>query len=171
VIPAHCPATPQRHACSSVSIRADAAIRAAQPVRMTNSPFPLVRLVLPRGHARHTGVSGSGRLFARFPGDLGHGLGIPAHGAPGELLRRTLRGTVRAERTDPVLIYDETHLRGVQGYVRHCNGHRPNQSRRQRPPDQDELAVIPLDALVQRRKILGGVICLLLGLSTGHGWA
>jgi putative transposase len=38
------------------------------------------------------------------------------------------------------------------------NGHRPHQSRLQRPPDQDRPVVVPLDALVQRRKILGGVI-------------
>jgi putative transposase len=58
-----------------------------------------------------------------------------------------------------MLIYDETHLRAVlQTYVRHYNGHRPHQSRQQRPPNHDEPAVIPLDTLVQRRKILGGVI-------------
>jgi putative transposase len=58
-----------------------------------------------------------------------------------------------------MLIYDEAHLRTVlQAYVRHYNGHRPHQSRQQRPPDHDESAVIPLDTVVQRRKILGGVI-------------
>ncbi len=67
--------------------------------------------------------------------------------------------TVRSECTDRMLIYDEAHLRAVlQTYVRHYNGHRPHQSRQQRPPDHDESAVMPLDALVQRRKILGGVI-------------
>jgi hypothetical protein len=58
-----------------------------------------------------------------------------------------------------MLIYNEAHLWAVlRAYVRHYNGHRPHQSRQQRPPDHDEPAVIPLDALVQRRKILGGVI-------------
>jgi hypothetical protein len=38
------------------------------------------------------------------------------------------------------------------------NGHRPHQSRNQRPPDHGEPVVVPLDALVQRRKVLGGVI-------------
>jgi hypothetical protein len=38
------------------------------------------------------------------------------------------------------------------------NGHRPHQCRQQRPPDHDESAVIALDAPVQRRKVLGGVI-------------
>ncbi len=67
--------------------------------------------------------------------------------------------TVRSECTDRMLIYDEAHRRAVlQTYVRHYNGHRPHQSRQQRPPDHDESAVIPLDTLVQHRKILSGVI-------------
>jgi putative transposase len=67
--------------------------------------------------------------------------------------------TARSECTDRMLIYDEAHLRAVlQAYVRHYNGHRPHQSRKQRPPDHDEPTAISLDTLVQRRKILGGVI-------------
>jgi transposase InsO family protein len=67
--------------------------------------------------------------------------------------------TVRSECTDRMLIYDEAHLRAVlQTYVRHYNVHRPHQSRQQLPPDHDEPVVVPLDATVQRRKILGGVI-------------
>jgi putative transposase len=58
-----------------------------------------------------------------------------------------------------MLIYGESHLRAVLwAYAGHYNGHRPHQSRRQRPPDQDEPIVVPLDAPVQRRKVLGGVI-------------
>jgi hypothetical protein len=67
--------------------------------------------------------------------------------------------TARSECTDRMLIYGEAHLRAVlQAYTRHYNGHRPHQSRQQRPPDHDEPVVVPLDALVRRRKILGGVI-------------
>jgi hypothetical protein len=67
--------------------------------------------------------------------------------------------TVRAECTDRMLIYSEAHLRAVlRTYAGHYNGHRPHQSRHQRPPDHDEPVVIPLDAPVQRRKVLGGVI-------------
>ena len=58
-----------------------------------------------------------------------------------------------------MLIYGERHLRTVPGrYAGHYNGHRPHQSRQQRPPGHDKLVVVPLTAPVQRRKVPGGVI-------------
>ena len=67
--------------------------------------------------------------------------------------------SARAECTDRMLIYDERHLRSVLGeYASHYNGHRPHQSRQQRPPDQDCQASPPLDLPVKRRKVLNGVI-------------
>jgi putative transposase len=67
--------------------------------------------------------------------------------------------TARAECTDRMLIYSEDHLRTVlRRYTGHYNGHRPHQSRRQRPPDHDEPVIAPLSAPVQRRKVLGGLI-------------
>ena len=67
--------------------------------------------------------------------------------------------TVRAECTDRILIYSERHLRSVLGeYAGHYNGHRPHQSRQQRPPDHNDQARPPLDLPVQRRKVLGGAI-------------
>ena len=58
-----------------------------------------------------------------------------------------------------MLIYGESHLRAVlRTFAGHYNGHRPHQSRQQRPPYHDEPVVVPLDAPVQRRKVLGGVI-------------
>jgi putative transposase len=58
-----------------------------------------------------------------------------------------------------MLIYDEAHLRAVlRTYAGHYNGHRPHQSRQQRPPDHDEQETAPIGTLVQRRKVLGGVI-------------
>ena len=67
--------------------------------------------------------------------------------------------TVRTECTDRILIYNEAHLRAVlRTYAVHYNGHRPHQSRHQRPPDHAEIVDVPLDASVQRRKVLGGVI-------------
>ena len=75
--------------------------------------------------------------------------------------------TARSECTDRMHIYGERHLRfygerhlrSVLGeYAGHYNGHRPHQSRQQRPPDLDTPVVVPLTSSVQRRKILSGVI-------------
>jgi putative transposase len=67
--------------------------------------------------------------------------------------------TVRTKCTDRMLIYGEAHLRAVlRAYTGHYNGHRPHQSRQQRPPDDDQMVIVPLNAPVQRRKVLGGVI-------------
>ncbi|MEV5561223.1 integrase core domain-containing protein [Nonomuraea wenchangensis] len=67
--------------------------------------------------------------------------------------------TVRAECTDRMPIYDERHLQSVlEEYAEHYNTHRPHQSRQQRPPDQDEQVVVPLEGRIQRRKVLSGAI-------------
>jgi putative transposase len=58
-----------------------------------------------------------------------------------------------------MLIYGERHLRSVLSqYAGHYDGHRPHQSRQQRPPDQDDQGSPPLDLPVRRREVLGGVI-------------
>ena len=67
--------------------------------------------------------------------------------------------TARAECTDRILIYHKRHLRSILGeYAGHYNGHRSHQSRQQRPPDHDPVVVVPPDAPVQRRPVLGGAI-------------
>lgn len=67
--------------------------------------------------------------------------------------------TARAECTDRMLIYDERHLRSVlEEYAEHYNGHRPHQSRQQRPPDQDEQVIVPLEGRIRRRRVLSGAI-------------
>ena len=50
------------------------------------------------------------------------------------------------------------HPQVLRTYAGHYNGHRPHQSRQQRPPEHDEPVVVPLTAPVQRRKVLGRVI-------------
>ncbi|MDX3104758.1 integrase core domain-containing protein [Nonomuraea angiospora] len=67
--------------------------------------------------------------------------------------------TVRAKCTDRMLIYNERHLRSVlTEYAAHYNGHRPHQSRAQRPPDHDARTVAPLEGRIERRRVLGGLI-------------
>ena len=67
--------------------------------------------------------------------------------------------TVRSECTDRMLVYGERHLRTVlERYAGHYNGHRPHQSRQQRPPNHDTPVVVPPGAPVQRRKVLRGAI-------------
>ena len=58
-----------------------------------------------------------------------------------------------------MLIYGDGTCRPVLGqYAGHYNGHRPHQSRQQRPPDQEAHVSALLNLPVQRRKVLGGVI-------------
>lgn len=52
--------------------------------------------------------------------------------------------TARSECTDRMLIQGERHPRTVLGkYSGHDNGHRPHQSRQQRPPDHDTPVTMP----------------------------
>jgi len=70
-------------------------------------------------------------------------------------------GTLRRELLDRILILGERHLALVLGeYVSHYNGHRPHQSRQQRPPDvqaQPVRAVADLRS-VSRKSVVAGVI-------------
>jgi hypothetical protein len=78
----------------------------------------------------------------------------------------TIRKILRAHRIPPPSRHDGSWRVFLRAHAAtllatdffHYNGHRPHQSRQQRPPDHDEMAVVPLDAPVQRRKVLGGVI-------------
>ncbi len=68
-------------------------------------------------------------------------------------------GTVRRECTDRMLIAGERHLRVVlDGYVRHYNDHRPHQALGQQPPYPPSARLSGVNARVERRPILGGLI-------------
>ena len=68
-------------------------------------------------------------------------------------------GRSRQVITDPAESALRLALRAVlRTYAGHYNGHRPHQSRQQRPPDHDEQEVMPIGTPVQRRKVLGGMI-------------
>jgi len=70
-------------------------------------------------------------------------------------------GTLRRELLDRTLILGERHLAMVLSeYVSHYNGHRPHQSRRQRPPDMEAQPVRDVADLpsVRRKPVVAGLI-------------
>ena len=72
-----------------------------------------------------------------------------------------VNGTLRRELLDRILILGECHLALVLGeYVVHYNGHRPHQSRQQRPPDMQAQPFRNVADLrsVRRSPVIAGVI-------------
>jgi transposase InsO family protein len=72
-----------------------------------------------------------------------------------------VNGTLRRELLDRILIVGERHLaRVLREYVAHYNGHRPHQSRRQRPPDMEAQPVRDVADLrsVRRKRVVAGVV-------------
>jgi putative transposase len=70
-------------------------------------------------------------------------------------------GTLRRELLDRILILSERHLALVlREYLTHYNGHRPHQSRQQRPPDVEAQLVRGVVGLrsVRRKPVVTGVI-------------
>ena len=70
-------------------------------------------------------------------------------------------GTLRRELLDRTLILSERHLDLVlREYLTHYNGHRPHQSRRQRPPDIETQPVQAIANLrsVRRKPVVAGLI-------------
>jgi hypothetical protein len=70
--------------------------------------------------------------------------------------------TPRHELCDHVLILNETHAhRLLAHYRRHCNIHRPHQTRNQRPPDSADQSATAHELRahrLRRTRILGGLI-------------
>ena len=70
-------------------------------------------------------------------------------------------GTLRRELLDRTLILNERHLVLALGeYLTHYNGHRPHQSRRQRPPGIETQLVRDVADLrsVRRKAVVAGLI-------------
>ena len=68
-------------------------------------------------------------------------------------------GTLRRECLDHLLIYSERHLRRILAeYARHYNGHRPHQSREQRPPLCQPGQPGDVTAGIKRRPVVHGLI-------------
>ena len=72
-----------------------------------------------------------------------------------------MNGTLRREPLDRVLILNERHLALVlREYVEHYNGHRPHQSRQQRPPDIETQPIRDTADLrpARRKPVVAGLI-------------
>ncbi|MDT5306779.1 MAG: putative transposase [Mycobacterium sp.] len=68
-------------------------------------------------------------------------------------------GTLRAELTNRMLIFEERHLRVVLGeYVRHYNGRRPHRARNLRPPQPTHPVADLSKNRIKRRPVLHGLI-------------
>jgi len=68
-------------------------------------------------------------------------------------------GTMRRERLDHPLIFNEQHLRGVlAAMARHYNEHRPHQDRQQQTPNDSPGRIVDLSAPIRKRQVLGGPI-------------
>src|SRR5882762_1544311 len=68
-------------------------------------------------------------------------------------------GTLRRECLDHLLIYGERHLRRtLTEYARHYIGHRPPQSREQRPPLPEPGPAVDMTARIKRTQVVHGLI-------------
>jgi transposase InsO family protein len=79
----------------------------------------------------------------------------------GNAICESVIGTLRRELLDRTLILSERHLDLVlREYLTHYNGHRPHQSRRQRPPDSETQPVGDVADLrsVRRKPVVTGLI-------------
>ena len=83
----------------------------------------------------------------------------PARAPRADAFPERFVGTLRRECLDHLLIFGERHLRKVVGeYARHYNGHRPHQTRQQRPPLHQPGPAIDITVPIEGRQAIGGLI-------------
>ncbi len=67
--------------------------------------------------------------------------------------------TIRGECTDHILLYNEHHAtRILSEYENHFNHHRHQALDQRAPNDEHRPAALPIDGLIRRHRILGGVV-------------
>jgi putative transposase len=67
-------------------------------------------------------------------------------------------GTLRRECLDHLFIFGERHLRKILAeFAIHYNGHRPNQSLRQEPPQQAS-GTVDIAVRIECKQVLSGLI-------------
>jgi transposase len=88
-------------------------------------------------------------------------LASPPQAPKANAICERVNGTLRRELPGRILIPGERHLaRVLRQYVRHNNGHRPHQSRQQRPPDMQAQPARDLADLrsVRRKPVVAGIL-------------
>jgi putative transposase len=99
--------------------------------------------------------------FTPVSGDVLAGTGVrviktPVRSPRANSFAERYVGTLRRECLDHLLIHGERHLgRTLSEYARHYNGHRPHQSREQRPPLHEPGQPVDVTARITRRQVHG----------------
>jgi putative transposase len=121
--------------------------------RRTRRPVP-VQLLDPRPDGKFTAA-----FDDVFTGNGARIIKTPARSPRANSFAERYAGTLRRECLDHLLIHGERHLRRILAeYARHYNGHRPHQSREQRPPLYEPGQPIDMTTQIKRTRVVHGVI-------------